>query len=105
MHPYLPVLATSGIESVVRLWAPTQGTSKADREAAEGEDVQVLAQRNQERMREGPQVLRGVNPSVVLALTENPQLLSMLLRRAGREDTGGGFGEGDDDGGEPCRLT
>lgn len=112
-HPYLPVLATSGIESVVRLWAPTKDAGEegsGSREGEELEDYQTLAQRNQGRMSEEPQMLRGVNPSVLLALAENPELLSLLLRRAGREEMNGGGGEGDDgaDDASPdlnCRLT
>lgn len=83
-HPHLPVLATSGIETVVRLWAPT---GEAGDPEAEDEPL-ALAERNQERMHEGPQLLRGINPRVLMALTENPQLLDVLLRRAVRADAG-----------------
>ena len=36
----------------------------------------------QERMREGPQLLPGINPSLLVRLSERPELLNMLLMRA-----------------------
>ena len=36
----------------------------------------------QERMTEGPQLLPGINPSLLVRLSERPELLNMLLMRA-----------------------
>lgn len=69
-HPHMPVLATSGIETVVRLWSPPRDpeeTAAAAAGASGQEDASPggLVTRNQERMREGPQLLRGVNPRIL----------------------------------------
>ncbi len=69
-HPYLPVLATSGIETVVRLWSPPRDPEQAAAAAAAANSAEEdspgrLVTRNQERMREGPQLLRGVNPRIL----------------------------------------
>ena len=72
-HPHLPVLATSGIETVVRLWSPPRDAEEAAAPVAAGtvpgqEEQSLpggLVARNQERMREGPQLLRGVNPRIL----------------------------------------
>ncbi len=69
-HPHLPVLATSGIETVVRLWSPPRDPEEAAAAAAgvvgqEETSPGGLVARNQERMREGPQLLRGVNPRIL----------------------------------------
>ena len=56
-HPHLPVLATSGIESIVRLWSPEGPADMSDFSAA--------IQSNQQRMQDGPQLLRGINPAVI----------------------------------------
>jgi len=66
------VLATSGIETVVRLWSPPQDPEEAAAAAASGVGQEEsspggLVTRNQERMREGPQLLRGVNPRILQA--------------------------------------
>ena len=70
-HPYLPVLATSGIETVVRLWSPPRDPEQAGAAAAavsaEEDPPGSLVARNQERMCEGPQLLRGVNPRILQA--------------------------------------
>ena len=59
-HPNLPVLATSGIESIVRLWSPEGPADMSDCSAA------IL--NNQQRMQDGPQLLRGINPAVIQVL-------------------------------------
>lgn len=74
-HPSLPLLATSGIESVIRLWSPGDTLVK--------QDVDKLALDNQQRMQEGPQMLRGINPRIMQALGENQELLQMLVQRSG----------------------
>ncbi len=53
----LPELATSGIESIVRLWSPEEPADMSDCSAA------ILS--NQQRMQDGPQLLRGINPAVI----------------------------------------
>ena len=45
-HPHLPVLATSGIEDIVRLWAPD-----GPRDIVGVDDARIA--QNQQRMREG----------------------------------------------------
>ena len=69
-HPHLPVLATSGIETVVRLWSPPRDADESAAAAVgapgqEDSSLGGLVARNQERMREGPQLLRGVNPRIL----------------------------------------
>lgn len=59
-HPHLPVVATSGIESVVKLWAPLG--------RAEQLDATLPVQRNQERTMTGPRLLRGINPQFLQVL-------------------------------------
>ncbi|GFR41420.1 hypothetical protein Agub_g2104, partial [Astrephomene gubernaculifera] len=77
-HPSLPVLATSGIEDVIRLWSPAgealpgAAASLEQRREAEG-----LAGRNQDRMREGPSSIRA--SALQQALQENPQLWHLLM--------------------------
>lgn len=56
-HPTLPVLATSGIESVVRLWAPSG--------EAESSGTEPLVARNQELIKQGPQTISGVSPRML----------------------------------------
>ncbi|KAK9827817.1 hypothetical protein WJX74_003555 [Apatococcus lobatus] len=73
-HPHLPVLATSGIESIVRVWSP-EGP-------ADMNDFSAAIQSNQQRMQDGPQLLRGINPAVIQALTQNPELFNMVVRRS-----------------------
>lgn len=75
-HPTLPVLATSGIDSVVRLWSPTA--------AADSSSCTTHVNDNQTRMRDGPRLLRGAGiPTAALqaALDENPQLLQLLVQQ------------------------
>ncbi|KAK9863498.1 hypothetical protein WJX84_002533 [Apatococcus fuscideae] len=79
-HPHLPVLATSGIESVVRLWSPEGPADMSDFSAA--------IQSNQQHMQDGPQLLRGINPAVIQALTQNPELFNMVVRRSQVPTTG-----------------
>lgn len=56
-HPTLPVLATSGIESVIRLWAPGHpGNTPLASDVQE--QMEGFVARNQERMRAGPSMLR-----------------------------------------------
>eukprot|EP00887_Chlorella_sp_A99_P002411 scaffold10.g2411.t1 len=86
-HPCLPVLATSGIEHTIKVWSP-QGPPTP------GGDLRELVARNQERMREGPTVIRGIDPRILAALTDNPQLLHALVAQATRGAGRGGEGEG-----------
>ena len=64
------MLATSGIETVVRLWSPSRDSEPAAAAGISAEEEAFpggLVARNQERMREGPQLLRGVNPRILQA--------------------------------------
>ena len=72
----------------MRIWAPT-GESSDAADDPEAEPL-ALASRNQDRMHEEPQLLRGLNPGVLDALAENPELLDLLLRRAVHTRGGGG---------------
>ena len=56
-HPHLPVLATSGIETVVKIWAPLSAPVPTD--------AHRLITRNQDRMREAPSMLRSINPRLI----------------------------------------
>ncbi|KAL4428996.1 hypothetical protein ABPG77_006035 [Micractinium sp. CCAP 211/92] len=85
-HPHLPVLATSGIESTIKVWSP-------EGEPTTGGDVAEIIRRNQGRLKEGPTVLRGVDPRIIAALTDNPELLRALVQRATRQQ-GSGSSEG-----------
>ena len=74
------MLATSGIETVVRLWSPPRDADESAAAAVgapgqEDSSLGGLVARNQERMREGPQLLRGVNPRILQVLA----LLHFLL--------------------------
>ncbi|KAK9836189.1 hypothetical protein WJX81_007802 [Elliptochloris bilobata] len=94
-HPHLPVLATSGIESTVKLWSP--GEERACDLLAQVDSMR----NNQDRMSEGPQLLPGVNPSLLVRLSERPELLNMLLARAAA-------GYSDEEEGRPevaCRMA
>ena len=77
-HPSLPVLATSGIETCVKLWSPLARST-----ACNSAQTLRLVARNQDRMREAP-AMRSINlpPRLIQALTENPDLLNMLMHRA-----------------------
>lgn len=99
-HPVLPVVATSGIECVVRLWAPGDPDPNPD-------DILKAVEANQQRMMEGPATLRGFNPRILQALQEDPQLLQSLMQQAAL-----GSHDGDDpedmEGGPPgveCRVN
>ncbi|KAG2497866.1 hypothetical protein HYH03_004132 [Edaphochlamys debaryana] len=119
-HPTLPVLATSGIENVVRLWAPSEPLPSAAALPELQEELAAVVARNQERMREAPSMLRA--SALQQALQENPQLwhllMSQLYRRGmmpgGRGRPGeeaGAAGEEDEDEGEDerpevsCRMA
>jgi len=90
-HPHLSLLATSGIESVVRLWAPAESDSEADTEAWTAEDDRdQVVEANQKRMREGTSMLRGVNLRNLQAFQDNPELLAALMQQAGGGEEGDG---------------
>ena len=71
-HPSLPVLATSGIENVVRLWRP--GDAK---EPPNQRGMMALVSHNQERLKNGTNIFRTVNPRV-LAVSPPPPSSSSL---------------------------
>lgn len=88
-HPTLPVLATSGIGTVVRLWSPL-------RDAGEPDNLDEIVNKNQERMKEGPQSFFGpLNERTLrLLLRDNLELVQLLT---GRRDRNGGNENDDDD--------
>ncbi|GMH35920.1 hypothetical protein BSKO_03788 [Bryopsis sp. KO-2023] len=95
-HPSLTVLATSGLESVIRLWSPTEDTSDRD------EDMEKLISKNQDRMRAGPQSLISpiINEQTFMQMQlilDNYELVQMLSGRENRERWRGG-GDRDEDG-------
>ncbi len=93
-HPVLPVLATSGIESTVRLWAPSAAVparAGAELEARRGANVSAARRRGEARAGAGAGLagaLGGLNPQVLAALAARPELLARLL--------GGAAGGGED---------
>ncbi|EIE23488.1 WD40 repeat-like protein, partial [Coccomyxa subellipsoidea C-169] len=72
-HPSLPVLATSGIESAVRLWSP--------KGPAVNPDLSQEVAANQDRMRAGPSFGARLNPRLLAAITQNPELLQVIMSR------------------------
>ena len=87
-HPSLPVLATSGIESVVKLWSPEGPVD-------DGANIDSVSQANQDVLRNGRSGNRALlNAQQVAALLRHTGLLGMLRQAAG----GGGGGE--EEGGE-----
>ena len=74
----MPVLATSGIESLVRLWSPEGPADMSDCSAA------ILS--NQQRMQDGPQLLRGINPAVIQVgpLLSEPQSIFQVSSQSSR---------------------
>lgn len=84
-HPTLPVLATSGIESVVRLWSPL--------EAPFSPPSSRIITSNQEKMMEGPPSFNALR-----ALADNPEIMDLLLSLYGGRRVP--VGEGDPGGRE-----
>lgn len=96
-HPSDPVLATSGIESVVRIWSPA---GLDDSRTSQTEDaLKNMIESNQKRLSRGQYTLR-INSNILPMLTENPQL---LLRALG--DRIAGDEESDNDEEVPCRVS
>ncbi len=105
-HPVLPVLATSGIESTVRLWAPgaaPPARAGAELEARRGANVAAARRHGEARAGAGAgaaglagalRPLGGLNPQVLAALAARPELLARLLGGAA------GGGEGGEEAGE-----
>lgn len=83
-HPHLPLLATSGIEDVVRIWAPSVGASNTRATPAE-ERLIRLVEGNQRRMWLSPQAL-GRASTLRRLLRANPHLLALLLSANGDEE-------------------
>ena len=93
-HPTEPVLATSGIDSTVKLWSPSviaMGSS----------EVEACCAANQQRMREGPRMFTGLDARLLQILSQDPELYTALAGRL-RQDVGhtAGGGEEEDDEGE-----
>eukprot|EP00198_Chlamydomonas_reinhardtii_P013232 XP_001702569.1 predicted protein [Chlamydomonas reinhardtii] len=76
-HPSLPVIATSGIETVVRLWSPSDALPSPAAVRELTDELDGVVGRNQERMKEGPSMLR--TSALQQALQENPQLWQLLM--------------------------
>ncbi|GAX77513.1 hypothetical protein CEUSTIGMA_g4957.t1 [Chlamydomonas eustigma] len=70
-HPQCAVLATSGIESVVRLWSPD-----LQQEEQDAEDISEVIASNQTRSQVGPSRLRAAH---LRALADSPHLYNLLL--------------------------
>ena len=75
-HPSLPVLATSGIENVVRLWRPGDAKEPPNQRA-----IMALVSHNQERLKNGTNIFRTVNPRVLAVSPLPPQLLELDCRQ------------------------
>lgn len=96
-HPTLPVLATSGIESVVKVWSPEGAIDP-------GEEVESVAQTNQEQMKS------GVNLRVMRAIAQHAGLFRMVRGPTPRDREAGGEDDDDEDGEEglqpvECRMA
>ena len=107
-HPTLPVIATSGIEPVVRVWSPSSD------EPSPGGSIDEVVARNQEEMKQGGggggRLLRRLDARILAALTGDRE----LLRRIAVVSGGGGDEEEEeeeeeeeDDGGPSvaCRVS
>ncbi|GLI68626.1 hypothetical protein VaNZ11_013104 [Volvox africanus] len=99
-NPTLPVLATSGIENVIRLWSPRDALPSTAAVSELVDDFANVVEKNQARMREGPSIFR--TSMLHDALQDNPQLLHLFMSHlygrdaAGREAShGGGGGQAD----------
>ena len=75
-HPSLPVLATSGIENVVRLWRPGDAKEPPNQRA-----MMALVSHNQERLKNGTNIFRTVNPRVLAVSPLPPSFLSLTANR------------------------
>lgn len=71
-HPHLPVLATSGIENVIKLWAPLQTPVACN--------ASRLIARNQDRLKDSPNMLRNLNlhPRLIQVGRQGPTLPALL---------------------------
>lgn len=76
------MLATSGIEDVVRIWAPTLGMGSRQPE----ERLIGQVEGNQRRMSLSPQLLGRVLPLRRLLMGSRPHLLALLLAHAAEEE-------------------
>jgi WD40 repeat protein len=85
-HPHLPVLATSGIDSTIKLWSPSSTALMPD-------DVENCCAANQTTLAEGVRRMRGLNERLFEILTQHPGLFGQLNRRVrmdlrhGQQDT------------------
>ena len=75
-HPHEPILATSGLESTVKLWAPS-GEAVEDDE----EELARIVEENQKR--QNGHFVRPFFPSLPTLLGSNPEILSALANRLG----------------------
>jgi len=109
-HPTLPVIATSGIEPVVRLWSPS-----SDEPSPGGSIAEVVA-RNQEEMKQGGgggeggggrRLLRRLDARILAALTGDRELLRRIAVVSGGVGDEEGEEEEDVDGGPSvaCRVS
>jgi len=73
-HPHLPVLATSGIDSTIKLWSPSSIALAPD-------DVETCCAANQTTLAEGVRRMRGLNERLFEILTQHPGLFGQLNRR------------------------
>uniref|UniRef100_A0A7S3QSQ4 Uncharacterized protein n=1 Tax=Dunaliella tertiolecta TaxID=3047 RepID=A0A7S3QSQ4_DUNTE len=101
-HPHLPVLATSGIEDVIRLWTPGE-TGLAGVAHRSKLEEQVL--HNQERVSDVPQ---GIPVAALNSLMECPHLMSLLLGGPAQRREGDATDSDDEEGGPAnvrCRVN
>ena len=64
-HPTLPLLATSGIESVVRLWSPKEAVDASRTKSS----ITSLISYNQERLKSQSSLFSSVTPRVMAVKT------------------------------------
>ncbi|KAK7019403.1 WD and tetratricopeptide repeat protein [Halocaridina rubra] len=83
-HPHTCLLATSGIESFVKLWAPLP---KMDNESEENMDVEQVARANQQRMSADP---------LEMMLLHMGNMAHVFGGGSGEGRSGGGPGQGSD---------
>eukprot|EP01023_Acetabularia_acetabulum_P038508 TRINITY_DN36933_c0_g1_i1.p2 TRINITY_DN36933_c0_g1~~TRINITY_DN36933_c0_g1_i1.p2 ORF type:complete len:216 (-),score=36.93 TRINITY_DN36933_c0_g1_i1:58-705(-) len=112
-HPSEPVLATSGIENTVKIWSPQLHLKEAN---ARSDDslLTKIVQDNQDRMKEAPRLLHGLNNHMVALLLDHPDFFERMFhgvqRRAGgvEEDDVGGVDEQQENTGQQqvaCRMN
>ena len=92
-HPTGPMLATSGIESVVRLWEPKTHDSRSDSDDRVVRDGSMVSKENQQRMRVDPFEVMLMRMGFHVAMAQDAA--TVQANQPGDEgDRGGGGGGG-----------